>query len=406
MDDSAEEISRDVALVGRIESVPTLLRVLCEITGMGFAAVARVTDGTWIACSVRDEISFGLLPGGQLDVNTTLCKEVRFSRTPVVIDQASTDSRYCDHITPRTYGIESYVSVPIVLSDGSYFGNLCAIDPRPAKVSEPRIVAMFHHFATLIAVELENARRQYLVQAALLGERAASELREQLIAILGYDLRTPISLIALNSQRLLAKAQDPAAVARIAGDIHAGVKQVSTLIDHALDFARGRLGCAIHVKPALVERMDEALFSVVTEIQTGFPGREIECQFDISRPVQVDRFRVLQLVANLLSNALVHGAPDSPVQLKATTTADSLVLQVSNQGPPIPHGSLDKVFAPFWRSGTSAQREGLGLGLHICAQIVQAHQGRLGVSSSADAGTVFTATFPQAAAGPANALLQ
>nr|WP_315241099.1 GAF domain-containing sensor histidine kinase [uncultured Albidiferax sp.] len=400
MGDSADEIGHDVALVGRIGSVPTLLQVLCEMTGMGFAAVARVTDGTWTACAVRDEIHFGLQPGGQLDIHTTLCKEVRHTRIPVVIDQASTDPLYRDHITPRTYAIESYVSVPIVLPDGSYFGNLCAIDPRPARVSEPRTVAMFQHFAALIAVELENQRRQHLVQTALLGERAASELHEQLISVLGHDLRTPISQLALNSQLLLAKAKDPAAVASIAADMHLGVKQLSHLIDHALDLARGRLGGEIRAQPAWVERMDEALFSVVTEMQAGFPGREIACQLDMSRPVQVDRARIQQLVANLLSNALVHGAPDGPVQLKATTTADSLVLQVGNQGPAIATDSLDKLFAPFWRSRTSAQREGLGLGLHICAQIVQAHQGRLGVTSSADAGTVFTATVPREAAGP------
>lgn len=399
MGDSAEKIMHDVALVGCIESVPTMLRVLCEITGMGFAAVARVTDSSWTACAVRDEISFGLQPGDQLDVSTTLCREVRLTRTPVVINQASLDPLYRDHITPRTYAIESYVSVPIVLSDGTYFGNLCAIDARPAQISELRIVAMFQHFAALIALELESQRRQHQVQAALLGERAASELREQLIAILGHDLRTPISLMALNSQRLLARAKDPVAVARIASDIHASVQQVTSLVDHALDLARGRLGSVIRVEPVLVERMDEALFNVVTETQANFPGREIECQFDMSRPVQVDRCRVLQLVANLLSNALVHGAPDRPVQFKAITTADSLVLEVRNQGVPIPPESLDKVFVPFWRTGTATQRGGVGLGLHICAQIVQAHHGRLAVASSADAGTVFTATLPREAAG-------
>ena len=399
MGDSAEKIMHDVALVGCIEAVPTMLRVLCEITGMGFAAVARVTDSSWTACAVRDEISFGLQPGDQLDVRTTLCREVRLTRTPVVINHASLDPRYRDHITPRTFAIESYVSVPILLSDGTYFGNLCAIDARPAQISEPRIVAMFQHFAALIALELESQRRQHQVQAALLGERAASELREQLIAILGHDLRTPISLMALNSQRLLARAKDPVAVARIASDIHASVKQVTSLIDHALDLARGRLGSVIRVEPVLVERMDEALFSVVSETQANFPGREIECQFDMSRPVQVDRCRVLQLVANLLSNALVHGALDRPVQFKAITTADSLVLEVRNQGVPIPPESLDKVFVPFWRTGTATPRGEVGLGLHICTQIVQAHHGRLAVASSADAGTVFTATLPREVAG-------
>src|SRR6187431_972074 len=140
MGDSAEEIRRDVQTIGRIDAVPMLLRVISETTGMGFAAVARVTDGTWTACAVHDRIDFNLKAGGQLDVSTTLCKEVREARTPVVIDQASLDPFYCDHHTPRIYKIESYVSVPIVLSTGEYFGNLCAIDPRPAKVARPEIV--------------------------------------------------------------------------------------------------------------------------------------------------------------------------------------------------------------------------------------------------------------------------
>ena len=130
MGDSAEEIRRDVQTIGRIDAVPMLLRVISETTGMGFAAVARVTAGTWTACAVHDRINFNLAPGGQLDVHTTLCKEVREARTPVLIDHASLDPVFCNHHTPQLYKIESYVSVPIVLSNGEYFGNLCAIDPR------------------------------------------------------------------------------------------------------------------------------------------------------------------------------------------------------------------------------------------------------------------------------------
>src|SRR4051812_34118056 len=166
--DSAEEIAEDIRAIGRIDAVPALLRVLCDSTGMGFAAVARVTEGTWTACAVQDDIHFGLKPGGQLDIGTTLCSEVRESRTPIVIEQASTDPQYCTHHTPRIYSIESYVSVPIVLSSGEYFGNLCAIDRRPAKVGEPRIVSMFTLFAQLIALQLENDRKRAEAQSALL----------------------------------------------------------------------------------------------------------------------------------------------------------------------------------------------------------------------------------------------
>ena len=157
--DRAEDIAHDVAAVGRIAAVPTLLRVLCDSTGMGFAAVARVSDGSWTACAVHDDIQFGLKPGGQLDVHTTLCKEVRSARAAVFIDEASADPVYCNHHTPRIYSIESYASVPIVLGDGSYFGNLCAIDPRPAKVSDPRVKSMFARFADLIGQQLDSERR-------------------------------------------------------------------------------------------------------------------------------------------------------------------------------------------------------------------------------------------------------
>ena len=64
VDDSPASIARDIAAIGRISAVPSLLRIVCDNTGMRFAAVARVTDGTWTACAVEDQIAFGLVPGG------------------------------------------------------------------------------------------------------------------------------------------------------------------------------------------------------------------------------------------------------------------------------------------------------------------------------------------------------
>src|SRR6195952_6074804 len=149
MSDRNEDIARDVAAVARIGAVPSMLRVICKNTGLGFAAVARVTEGTWTACAVHDNIEFGLVAGGQLDVHTTLCSESRALRAPIVVDHASIDPLYQNHHTPRIYNIESYISVPIILPNGEYFGNLCAIDPRPRVVSDPRTVTMFTLFAEL-----------------------------------------------------------------------------------------------------------------------------------------------------------------------------------------------------------------------------------------------------------------
>jgi signal transduction histidine kinase len=398
MNDSAEEIARDVRSVSNIEAVPTLLRVLCETTGMGFAAVARVTAGTWTACAVRDEIAFGLAPGGQLDVHTTLCKEVREARTPVVIDHASRDPVYCDHHTPRTYQIESYISVPIVLVGGDYFGNLCAIDPRPAKLSEPRIVSMFNLFAQLIALHLDNERKREETLADLDRERNLGELREQFIAILGHDLRTPLAAVSSCGQLLELKTEDPE-LSDLGASIRRSVRRMSALIGDVLDFARARLGGGIGLDVGAVADLDldEALTAVVKELQEGHPHRIILCELDLSGgsgTFRCDRARIQQLASNLLSNALAYGAPESPVRLTALAGPDELVLEVWNDGNPIPEDSLPFLFEPFRRPSSSGQGEGLGLGLHICAQIVAAHGGTLQVVSTAEHGTRFTARLP------------
>ena len=75
-----KHFASNIATIQSIAVVPSILEVVCRATGMGFAAVARVTDDRWIACAVRDEINFGLQPGGELDVRTTLCDEIRAVR--------------------------------------------------------------------------------------------------------------------------------------------------------------------------------------------------------------------------------------------------------------------------------------------------------------------------------------
>jgi signal transduction histidine kinase len=393
MSDNPEEIANDVLAVGRINSVPTLLQVLCETTGMRFAAVARVTDRTWTACAVHDDINFGLVPGGQLDVDTTLCVEVRQSRIPIVIDKASSDPRYCNHHTPRFYKIESYVSVPIVLADGRYFGNLCAIDPAPAKVSDPRVISMFNRFAQLIAQNLENDAARHSALNALLDERAASELREQFIAILGHDLRNPLAAVAMTGEVLLRRLTDPELVA-LASRIKTNARRMSALIDDVLDFARARLGGGIGIRMEEVHHLETALIAVVQELQDAQPARTITADLQVPEKIICDIDRVQQLTSNLLSNALTHGSADQPVTITAVTDSDELVLRIWNDGEPIPEDSIEKIFAPFWRHSTSGNRHGLGLGLHICSQIVHAHKGTIGVTSSRERGTEFTVRLP------------
>jgi signal transduction histidine kinase len=388
-----DSIARDVAAVANLTAVPKLLEILCNVTGMRFAAVARVSDESWTACAVKDDINFGLAPGGQLDLKSTLCYESRAQRAPIVIERASADPRYSNHHTPRIYKIESYVSVPIIMPGERYFGNLCAIDPAPANVSDPRTLAVFVGFAELIGAQLDLELAREKDQSARRDERAAVELRDQFLAILGHDLRNPLQAVSVTAALLERRLSDSVLIG-MASRIRSNVRRMSALIDDILDFARGRLGGGIGVEIKNCADVESSLVSVVEELQDGSPGREIVLDASVTEPVRCDLGRVQQVLSNLIGNALTHGAADTPIEVTVRNTDDDLVLEVWNAGEPIPAESMGKIFQPFWRQSTSANREGLGLGLHICSQIVHAHGGTLAVASTREEGTRFTARLP------------
>ena len=103
----------DLDAIASIPAVQSILEVVCRTTGMGFAAVARVTDQRWVCCAVKDDIAFGLKPGGELKLETTICNEIRASRELVVIDHVAEDRVFHTHPTPAMYGFQSYISQPL-----------------------------------------------------------------------------------------------------------------------------------------------------------------------------------------------------------------------------------------------------------------------------------------------------
>jgi signal transduction histidine kinase len=402
--DASEDITRAVAAIARIDAVPTLLKVLCEMTGMRAALVARVNDKTWTACAVKDGAHFGLKSGMELPITATRYFDSRASRAPIVIEHASADPRYCNHEASKRYRIESCVSVPIILANGDCFGNLSALDPSPAKVAKPRILSMFTEFAALIASQLDHQVLQEQEHRALLDERAAGELREQFIAILGHDLRNPLHAIYATGDMLERKFTDPALLT-MAARIKANVRRMSSLIDDVLDFARGRLGGGISVEVAEVENINTGLETVVQELRDAQPGCKIITDISVTRSIRCDLGRLQQIASNLLGNALTHGQPDSPIKIGARADENDLLLEVWNAGEPIPTESLSKIFEPFWRHSVARSRNGLGLGLHICSQIVRAHQGRISVTSTRESGTQFTVRLPLGALLPPTRIL-
>lgn len=149
----SEALHRVASATPRIEGV---LEQVLRMTGMRFAAVARVTDHSWTALAVVDRWQFGLKPGDDLPIEKTICNEVRKTRAAVAFSHASADPRFASHPLPALYGFESHVSVPIYLGDGSMFGTLCALDPEPRMVTDA-LVGEIVELAGLIGGSLSQA---------------------------------------------------------------------------------------------------------------------------------------------------------------------------------------------------------------------------------------------------------
>jgi signal transduction histidine kinase len=383
-------LTADIASVARIDALASILEVVCRTTGMGFAAVARVTKDRWIACAVRDEIAFGLLPGGELSVKTTICDEIRDSGEAVVIDHVAQDEKFQCHHTPAMYGFQSYISMPIFRPGGSFFGTLCAIDPRPAKLNRPEIIGMFKNFAQLIAFHLDAQERVTRQEAALLSERQTAELREQFIAVLGHDLRNPLASIEAGARLLSRQNLDEKSVV-VLDHVQKSTRRMADLIGDMLDFARGRLGGGFSLNRDPACLLDPVLEQVVDELRTAWPDRTIETTFTLEHPVDCDPARIAQLLSNLAGNALKHGT--GTVKIQASAGNDIFELAVENEGDPIPRHVLERLFQPFFRVARQSGYQGLGLGLYIASEIARAHGGALTVESVVSV-TRFTFRMP------------
>jgi phosphoserine phosphatase RsbU/P len=276
--------------------------------------------------------------------------------------------------------------------------------PVIANAAERRDVDGALLFTAVVVIKATDRRRyerqlvdsRIELQKGLATERETAELREQFIAVLGHDLRNPLAAISAGARILQRSgALQEHKHLRVLDMINTTVTRMSDLIDHILDFARGRLGGGITLSRE-TKPLEPVLEQVVDELRTASPQRVIETDFELTERVDCDRTRIGQLLSNLIGNALTHGAADQPVRVGAKTDGGEFKLWVANAGEPIPAAAMERLFEPFFRGDVRDSRQGLGLGLHIASQIAQAHGGRLDVTSTPDETRfVFKMPLPQ-----------
>ena len=221
------------------------------------------------------------------------------------------------------------------------------------------------------------------------------ELQEQLMAIVGHDLRTPLSAIILNNELLMRTPGLDATRMHQATRVARSAARMRRIIGDIVDFSRLRRGKSLTIRSESVD-LEQVCSCAVEELRQVY-GRPIELRVAQGTRLRGDDNRLMQVVSNLVGNALQHGSPTAPVEVSAGKQGTEVVLTVHNEGEPIPPDIVPSLFEPFRRRRDDVQGEragSLGLGLFIVNEIVKAHAGRIEVRSVRGQGTTFEVHLP------------
>jgi PAS domain S-box-containing protein len=224
----------------------------------------------------------------------------------------------------------------------------------------------------------------------------AHDFQKWILAIVSHDIRNPLGTMLFAARWLQETAETGSPAKKHAEMVERGVHRIQDIVGDLLDLAREREGEGIPIAPKPTD-LRGVCRQIVTELAAQARDRQITLECDVDSAGEWDEHRIVQALSNLVSNAVQHGRPASPIRVRVTGNDEQVAVEVSNRGT-IPSDLLPQIFEPFRSSRQYSSRgDGLGLGLFIAKAIARAHGGGLEVESSDDA-TTFRLTLPRNAA--------
>ena len=321
------------------------------------------------------------------------------SKRPLVVEHVT--SQYVKSITQgpdheqalMATGVTSFVVVPLLLR-GQALGGMFLGSSTPSRVYGPEDLRLAEALAERVAMAIENAR---LYRASV----QASQLRDQVLGVVAHDLRNPLSTILLQAGALTRRGPGPERRTHKPVDvIHRAAKRMNSLIQDLLDVALMESGQLTVERTRLSAR--ELIEGAVEMLRPLAASSALELRVDVGHDVAEvwgDRDRLLQVLENLIGNAIKFTEPGGSITAGAASRDHEVVFWVTDTGGGIAAENLPLVFDRFWQA-TRAGRHGAGLGLPIAKGIVEAHGGRIWVESTEGRGTTFSFTIPQTPPAP------
>lgn len=261
-------------------------------------------------------------------------------------------------------------------------------------------IVEFDETVTRDIIRFNEAVDQALAESAVTFTERTGETRDRFLAILGHDLRTPLSAISMSGQLLMLCPTDASRNADIGQRLRRSALTMTAMVNDLLEYSRTQLGGTMPFEPQLCDMGDIAQ-AAINDARLANP----ECEFDIHVQNNLfgyfDTVRMQQVVMNLLTNATQYRTPHTPVTMNIQGQVDAVIIEVSNLGIPIPVESLKTIFdalvqLPAGKEVVGRPSTSMGLGLFVAREIILTHSGEIGATSTAEQGTVFRIKVPRA----------
>ena len=251
-------------------------------------------------------------------------------------------------------------------------------------------LVLVEDLADRVGLALENSRLYQELKVAV-------QAREELLAVVSHDLRSPLTTITLSAALIVSpKVEgDASKVIEHATRIQRAARRMNRLVGDLLDRARSTSGRQIAVDPTPQQDVHALLREAATEFELVAAGRSMHLDLQLPAepmPLACDYDRMLQVFANILSNALRHSEDGAHIALKAERHGANVLFIVKDQGSGIPPEVMPRIFDPYWQEGEA--QHGLGLGLPVSREIVEAHGGRIWAESEPGRGSAFFISLP------------
>ena len=299
-----------------------------------------------------------------------------------------------DELVPliRRFGIPSTIYVPIILGGRPF--AVIVFAAAPPRVYNEHDLVFAEELARRASTAMHNAELFHTAKKERERAEEAAALRERLVAIVGHDLRNPLSSISMAAQMLSSSAL-ATADEELVSRIQRSANRMTRMIGQILDFARIRSGQSFELQLESAD-LRQVCQSVIDEFRLSRPDQEIALSIEGRADALFDSDRIAQVLSNLIGNAIQHGT-GGPISVTVReATPDAVAIEVHNFGPAIPQAAQAGLFDAFNRETTAGDRgSSIGLGLFIANQIVRAHGGSIAVRSPDRDGTTFSVVLPR-----------